>query len=81
MNCRWGFYLLLLLAFLPESYAHMRMNEPPPILSPEESALFSTTQDYPLHPDGSDFPCQNMHRYPGHVPVKNWTVGEYVPIR
>lgn len=60
----------------------MRMNEPPGLRSKEENVNPRGDDDhFPLKADGSDFPCQNSHRDPGHNPIRNYTVGTSVPVQ
>ena len=76
------FTLILSFAISTHVQAHMRMNEPPNLRSKEEGVHPRGDDDhFPLKADGSDFPCQNSHRDPGHNPIRNYTAGESVPVQ
>jgi hypothetical protein len=74
--------LFFSISIVSQVQAHMRMNEPPGLRSKEENVNPRGDDDhFPLHADGSDFPCQNSHRDPGHNPIRNYTVGTSVPVQ
>jgi hypothetical protein len=72
---------LLLCVFSANVQARMRMSEPPSIRSIEEGFNVRDDDHFPLSSDGSNFPCQNSHRDPGHNPVRNYTAGEIVQVQ
>ena len=74
--------LIFSASIVSQVQAHMRMNEPPGLRSKEENVNPRGDDDhFPLKADGSDFPCQNSHRDPGHNPIRNYTVGTSVPVQ
>ena len=74
--------LISAISIVSQVQAHMRMNEPPGLRSKEENVNPRGDDDhFPLHADGSDFPCQNSHRDPGHNPIRNYTAGTSVPVQ
>jgi len=63
-------------------HGHMRMNEPPGLRSSEEGVNPRGNDDhFPLKADGSDYPCMNSHRDPGHNPIRNYTAGESISVQ
>ena len=69
--------LLLALASLPVTLAHMRMSNPPPIRSPEEGVDVDYDQTSPL----GTYPCKGYQTLPGHKSVLNIAAGSNVPVK
>lgn len=65
-----------LLALLPLVAAHARIKSPIPLGAPPED-ISGNDYNSPLHPDGSQFPCKNLHTNPSidQTPTQSWHAG------